>query len=211
MRPEELGKTKMIITHLNKTPAIDPSAYVAPNATVCGDVQIARGCRIMFGACVASEGAPLRLGRNCIVMENAVIRATTHHALTIGSHCLIGPHAHLAGCTLEDSVFIATGVTVLHGAHISFGAEVRINAVVHLRTRLPAHTTVPIGWIAVGDPAQLFPPHQHEAIWAIQKPLNFPQFVYGVERSRPGETNMDQITSTRSKQLASHATDTISS
>jgi carbonic anhydrase/acetyltransferase-like protein (isoleucine patch superfamily) len=55
----------------------------------------------------------------------------------IGSNCLIGPNAHLVGCTLEDCVFVATGVSIFHGAKLDYGAEVRINGVVHLRTSLP--------------------------------------------------------------------------
>jgi hypothetical protein len=42
--------------------------------------------------------------------------------------------------------------------------------------------SVPIGWIAVGDPAKILPPNRHEAIWALQEPLNFPGFVYGFDR-----------------------------
>ncbi len=71
----------------------------------------------MFGACVVAEGQTLELGENCIVMENAVIRTTDEHPTNISSHCLVGPHAHLVGCTLEQCVFIATGVSVFHGAH----------------------------------------------------------------------------------------------
>jgi len=197
----------MLITHLDKTPRIHPSAYVAPNATVCGDVIVGAGSRIMFGACVASEGKTLELGENCIVMENADIRSTDNLPMKMGSHCLIGPHAHLVGCTLEDCVFIATGVSIFHGAHLGYGAEVRVGAVVHLRTRLAAYATVPIGWVAVGDPAQILPPDHHEAIWAIQKPLNFPQFVYGVARAREGESNMAEITRRRSEVLGSHRDD----
>ena len=199
----------MILAHLDKTPQIDPSAYVAPNATICGDVRIGAGCRIMFGACIVAEGATIELGANCIVMENAVIRSTDTHPTKIGAHCLVGPHAHLAGCTLDDCVFIATGVSVFHGARLGFGSEVRVNGVVHLRTELPAHATVPIGWVAVGNPAQIFSPDQHDAIWAIQKPLSFPMYVYGVERPAAGESNMDEITRRRSEALASHANDVI--
>ncbi len=47
----------MIVSHLNKTPQIDPSAYEAPDATICGDVIIGPGCYIMFVACVVAEGA----------------------------------------------------------------------------------------------------------------------------------------------------------
>jgi len=199
----------MILTHGGKSPQIDPTAYVAPTATVCGHVTIASGARIMFGACIISEGQPLVLGEDCIVMENAVIRSTRDHAARVGAHCLIGPNAHVVGCTIEDCVFIATGVSVFHGAHLEYGVEVRVNGVVHLRTRVPAHSVVPIGWVAVGTPAVILPPDQHDAIWAIQKPLDFPGFVYGVERAPDGETNMPEITARRSRALAEHRHDRV--
>src|SRR5215475_2241678 len=75
------GIATMIITHLGKTPRIDPQAYVAPNAAICGDVTIGAGCRILFGAQVIAEGGSIVIGRECIVMENAVLRANQHHPL----------------------------------------------------------------------------------------------------------------------------------
>jgi carbonic anhydrase/acetyltransferase-like protein (isoleucine patch superfamily) len=197
----------MQVVHLNKRPVIDPSAYIAPNATVCGEVTVGAGCRILFGACVVSEGEPIHIGENSIVMENAVVRATDLHPTKIGANCLIGPHAHLVGCTLEDCVFVATGVSIFHGAYLEFGSEVRVNAVVHLRTRVPAHETVPIAWVAVGDPVQMFPPDKHNEIWKVQKPLNFPEFVYGVKRPEDGQSNMTEITRRRSLALGRHKGD----
>ena len=61
----------------------------------------------------------------------------------------------------------------------------RVHAIVHLRTRLEPGTIVPIGWVAAGDPAHILPPDKHEEIWAIIKPLNFPQWVYRFERGPP--------------------------
>jgi carbonic anhydrase/acetyltransferase-like protein (isoleucine patch superfamily) len=197
----------MILTHLNKTPQIDASAYVAPTATICGNVSIAAGVRVMFGACVVAEDAPITIGEDSIVMENAVLRSTEEHSLHIGQNCLIGPNAHVVGCLVGDCVFIATGVSIFHGAKLGFGCEVRVNGVVHLRTALPPHATVPIGWVAVGDPAQIFPPDRHDDIWAVQEPLNFPKFVYGVERPSKGETNMREITHRRSASLGAHKDD----
>ncbi len=199
----------MILTHAGKVPRIHSSAYVAPNATICGDVTIGAGCCILFGACVVAEEQPIEIGKNVIVMENAVIRSTNQHPTRIGASCLIGPHAHLVGCTLEDCVFIATGVSVFHGSKLGYASEVRVNGVVHLRTELPAHTIVPIGWVAVGNPAQILPPDQHDAIWAVQKPLNFPKFVYGVERPPEGESNMPEITLRRSEALMGHKDDVV--
>jgi carbonic anhydrase/acetyltransferase-like protein (isoleucine patch superfamily) len=191
----------MIITHLGRSPRIDPTAYVAPNAVVCGDVIIGPDCRILFGAQIIAEGGSIEIGRECIVMENAVLRANARHPLAIGSNCLIGPNAHVVGCRIEDEVFIATGAAIFHGAHLGKGSEIRVNAVVHLRTHLPAGTSLPIGWVAVGDPASVLPPDQHERIWAIQKPLNFPLTVYGLERE---EADMVKITRRLAANLASH-------
>jgi hypothetical protein len=65
--------------------------------------------------------------------------------------------------------------------------------------------TVPIGWVAVGDPAQLFSPDQHEAIWAVQRELNFPLFVYGTGRDTP--ELMQAITRRLSVALGAHRID----
>ncbi len=51
---------------------------------------------------------------------------------------------------------------------------------------LAAGSTVPIGWVAVGDPARIYPPGQHEQIWAVQEGLDFPGTVYGISRDTPG-------------------------
>jgi carbonic anhydrase/acetyltransferase-like protein (isoleucine patch superfamily) len=194
----------MLLEHAGKTPKVHPTAYVAPNAVLCGDVTVGPDCRIMFGAQVIAEGSSIVLGQRCIVLENAVVRATELHALTIGDHCLIGPNAHVVGCTLEEGVFIATGASVFHGARVGKGAEVRINAVVHLKTELEAGATVPIGWVAVGSPARIFPPDQHEQIWELQKPLDFPLSVYGLPRAA---ANMQSITAVMAARLGAHAND----
>lgn len=165
---------------------IHPEASIAADASVMGDVSIGAGTRIMPGARVVAEGGGrIRIGTYCIVLENAVIRATAKHETIIGDHCLIGPNSHVVGATIEDEVFVATGASIFHGARLGTGSEVRINAVVHLRTVIAPNETVPIGWIAVGAPAELFSPDRHEDIWRVQQPLDFPNFVYGVHRHMP--------------------------
>ncbi len=196
----------MLLSHRGKTPQIHPSAYVAPTATVCGDVVIGADCRIMHGAQVIAEDGQIAIGDCCVVLENAVIRSTPDHGAQIGRHCVVGPGAHLVGCTVEDEVFIATGSAIFHDAHIGKGAEVRIHGVVHICTRVPAGATVPIGWVAVGDPAQILPPDQHEAIWAAQRPLNFPLVAYGIDRT---EADMVKITRHLSDRLSAHQDDTV--
>lgn len=198
----------MILEHAGKRPKIDATAVIAVDATVSGDVTISADARILYGARIIGEaGGQIRIGRGCIVRENAVIRATPRHACIIGDACLVGPNAHIVGATLEDEVFIATGVSVFHGALLGRGAEIRPHAIVHLRTHLASGAMVPIGWVAVGDPAQLFSPDRHQEIWAVQEPLNFPEWVYGVPRDSP--QMMRQVTRGLSESLGVLASDRI--
>lgn len=198
----------MIVSDAGHTPDIHAEAWVAPDATVSGDVVIGAGCRIMHGArLIAEAGGAIRLGRDCIVLENAVIRATPRHPCVIGDHCLIGPQTHVVGAAIGDEVFIATGAAVFHGAQLGRGCEVRINGVVHLRTRLEPDSVVPIGWVAVGDPPVILPPGEHDAIWAAQQPLDFPGFVYGVDRTAPAP--MQEITRRLSASLSAHQAETL--
>lgn len=194
----------MIIKHNGTLPVIDSTAWVAPNAVVCGDVRIGPGCRVMYGAQVIAESGSITIGKECIVMENAVLRSSERHLLSIGNNCLIGPHAHVVGCTVKDDVFIATGAAVFHSAQVEQGCEVRINGIVHLKTHLAAGEMVPIGWVAVGNPAQILPANEHEEIWKMQEPLNFPFEVYGFDRE---EASMKKITQRLSETLGTHKAD----
>lgn len=198
----------MIIKHRDKTPKVHETAYVAPNAVVCGDVSIGKNVRVMFGAQLIAENSPIQIGDNCIILENAVLRGTGDHPLCVGSNCLVGPNTHLAGCTVEDEVFIATGASVFHGALLKKGAEVRVNGVVHLKTVVPENEIVPINWIAVGNPMQLFPPEKHNELWAVQQTLRFNDTVYGIT-TKDTTALMPGICTIMSDRLYVHKEDTI--
>lgn len=197
----------MLLEHLGKRPRIHETAYIAPTATVCGDVTVGAECRVLFGAVLVAEGGPVTLGGHCIVMEQAVVRGTPRHPARLGDHVLVGPHAHLSGCVVDASVFVATGASVFNGARLGARAEVRINGVVHVNTVVAPGTTVPIGWVAVGDPAQILPPDEHERIWAIQRTLEFPRTVFGLDRTPEGDTNMPELTRRYSRALGAHRQD----
>lgn len=198
----------MLYAHRGKRPVVDPSATIAPTAVLCGDVRIGPGCAIAFGAVLSAEDGSIVLGENCIVMENAVIKAGKRAPMRIGNHVLVGPRAYLTGCTIADDVFLATGATVFNHAVIGARAEVRINGTVHLKTMLPADATVPIGWVAVGDPAAILPPDRHDAIWAIQEKLDFPKAVFGLARPPSGTSLMPELTRRYAAFLRAHRNDT---
>jgi gamma-carbonic anhydrase len=175
----------VLIEHEGRRPHVDPTAWVAPTAVLSGDVRVGTDCRVLFGAVLTDDGGPVELGAQSIVMEHALIRGRASHPARVGRHVVVGPHAHLNGVVVEDDAFIATGAALFPGARVGAGAEVRIHGVVHVNTVLAPETVVPIGWIAAGDPPELFAPGQHDELWAVQRELDFPGTVYGVERGTP--------------------------
>jgi len=197
----------MLYRHDGKQPNIHATSRIAPNAVVCGDVTIGPNCSIGFGAVLTAESGPIAIGANCIIMDTAVIRGVRGNPVRIGDNVLVGPRAYLTGCEVADDAFLATGATVFNGARIGARAEVRINGIVLLRTLLPEDAVVPIGWIAVGDPAEILPPNQHERIWSIQQALDFPRYVFGVERAPPGQSIQPTVMPRYARRLRNHVDD----
>jgi gamma-carbonic anhydrase len=175
----------MLVEHEGRSPRVDPDAWVAPTAVLCGDVRVAAGARVLWNAVLVDDGGPVDIGARTIVMEQALLRGRADHPVDVEANVIVGPHAHVNGATIGEGAFLATGTSVFPGARIGAGAEVRINGVVHVNTVLPDGEVVPIGWVAVGDPAQILPPDRHDDIWAIQRDLDFPGTVLGIERGAP--------------------------
>ena len=184
----------MLVEHRGKSPIVDPTAYVAPTAVVCGDVRVGPDARVLFGAVLTAEDGAVELGARCVVMEQALLRGRAAHPLRLGDDVLVGPHAHLNGATVGDGCFLATGSSLFPGSRLGRDVEVRIHGVVHVNSTLPDGALVPIGWVAVGDPAQILPPGEHEEIWRIQSELDFPGTVYGLPRSASARERMERQT-----------------
>lgn len=180
----------MLVEHRGCAPTVHESAYVAPTAVLCGDVHVGADARILFGAVLTAEDGLVEVGARCVVMENALLRGRAAHPVVVGDDVMVGPHAHVNGAEISDGCFVATGASIFPGARVGAGSEVRVGGVVQVNTVLAAGSVVPIGWVAVGNPAQLFAPGEHEAIWAIQRELDFPGTVYGVPRGTDSTTLM---------------------
>jgi carbonic anhydrase/acetyltransferase-like protein (isoleucine patch superfamily) len=180
----------VLVEHRGHAPVVDPTAYVAPNAVVCGNVRVGPDTRVLFGAVLTAEDGRVELGARCVVMENALLRGRAAQATTLGDDVLVGPHAHLNGATVGAGCFLATGASLFPGSRLGREAEVRINGVVHVNTVLADEALVPIGWVAVGAPARILPPDAHAEIWSVQKELDFPGTVYGLDRDAPAAERM---------------------
>ena len=98
----------MLVRHRGPVPQVDPSAYIAPTATLVGAVTVGPRARVMFGAVLDAEGSRVEVGECAIVCEHTVLRATAvgdeDHAVLVGEHTFVGPHATLLGCTVQGAV-----------------------------------------------------------------------------------------------------------
>jgi carbonic anhydrase/acetyltransferase-like protein (isoleucine patch superfamily) len=194
----------MIIEHEGKKPVIDPSAYIAPNAVISGDVTIGPDSRILYGAVITSEGAPVKIGRGVVVMENAVIRGAGGAKQTfpciLQDYVLVGPTAYISGATLEYRAFVGANATVFNGSVVGRNAAVSLGAIVHIQTYLPAETLVPIQHIVIGNPCKLFSPSQaHEVIDELMR-RNFREYVFNLKDN-------EVLAERYARSLASHLSD----
>jgi carbonic anhydrase/acetyltransferase-like protein (isoleucine patch superfamily) len=206
--PRIVGHGAVFVEHRLKTPQVSDSAYIAPTAVLAGDVTVGPHSRVLFGAVITAEGGPVRIGANCVIMENAVIRGVPTQETRLGDHVLIGPHAHLTGCVIEGESRIATGAVVFNGARIETGAQIEFHAVVYVNTTVPSGVAVPIGWFAGGRPAELVAPSDWDRIHALMGPLDYPGTVFGVvDRDTPPQ--MTDIAHRYARALALHHQDHI--
>lgn len=184
----------MILSSGTKKPKIHSSAYVAPGATVAGDVTIGAECAILHGAVITAEGAPVTIGAQTVVMENAVLKAsggsTLQYPLAIGDRCIVGPHAYIVGAAIGNGCFVAGGARIFNGAKLGDGSGVALGAIVHVKARLPEGASVPIMHVAYGDPATIVPPERAPEVRAN---VDFYADVFNLEagddvRARAAET-----------------------
>jgi carbonic anhydrase/acetyltransferase-like protein (isoleucine patch superfamily) len=204
----------MIIKHRGFEPQIDPSAYVAPTATIVGNVKIGAKTRVMFGAVINAEGSKISIGEHSIISENSVIRATAEgnqdHPVNIGDNVFIGPHSTILGAILEPCSYIATGATILQGAKISSGSVVTVGALIHASTMIPEDFFVPPNMIAVGDPVQLFSPDQREETGKAITAIGFANVAFNIDASGKSRAEIyKETTCVRSKEYEAHLEDKV--
>jgi carbonic anhydrase/acetyltransferase-like protein (isoleucine patch superfamily) len=196
------------LEHDGHTPHVHPSAYVASTAVLVGAVTIGAESRILHHAVLTADGGPVVVGDRCVIMEGAVLRGTGPHPLTVGNHVLVGPHAYLSGCRIEDEVFVATGAMVFNGAVMERASSVALGGAVHIACRVPPGARIPIGWVAVGDPAAIHPPTDVEAIrQGLTDAGGFLPFVFGVADSGDRGEMMRQAMQRYARALGRHQDD----
>jgi carbonic anhydrase/acetyltransferase-like protein (isoleucine patch superfamily) len=174
-----------MIRHRGAAPQVDPSAYIAPTATLVGDVRVGPRARIMYGAVLDAEGSTVEIGEACVISEHAVLRASavgsSPHPVVLGDHVFVGPHATVLGATVERCCYLATNATVLQGAHLGAGAVVAVGAMAHANAVVASEAFIAPMTIAVGDPARVITPDRLDEVAAAIREVNFAGTAFGVQ------------------------------
>jgi len=133
-------------------PDCDPSAWVAPGATVIGNVVLGAGSSIWYGCVLRGDNDRITIGAETNIQDLTVIHVDTGFPCRIGARVAVGHRAILHGCTIGDGALIGMGAILLNGAVVEAGAVVAAGALV------PEGRVIPAGMLAMGSPARVVRP-----------------------------------------------------
>ena len=142
----------MIVSFGGKTPQDNGAAFVAPNATVLGDVILEAGSSVWYGAVLRGDDGTLTLGENTNVQDNAVLHCDPGGAVSLGKNVTVGHSALVHGCTVGDGSLIGMHATLLN--HCVVGK----NCIIGAGALVPEGMVIPDGSVAVGVPARVIKP-----------------------------------------------------
>ena len=144
------------------TPAPD-RYWVAPTATVVGDVEIGEDVGIWFGAVLRGDNEPIVLGARTNIQESVMIHNDLGFPVTIGPGCTIGHHAIIHGCTIGENSLVGMGTTILNGARIGNNCLIGANALVTEGKEFPDNSLI------VGAPAKVVRTLDESAVDALRR------------------------------------------
>ncbi len=130
-----------------QSPQVAASAWIAPTATLIGDVIVEEDASIWYGVVVRADVARITIGPRSNIQDNTVCHADPGSPLTVGADVTVGHAAILHGCTIEDGALIGMGSTVLNQAVVGAGSLVGANSLV------TEGAVIPPGSLAAGAPA----------------------------------------------------------
>ena len=133
-------------------PSLAPGCWIAPTATLVGDVRLGTQCSIWFGAVLRGDNDTITIGEGSNVQENAVLHVDRGVPLTLGQNVTVGHQAMLHGCEVGDGSLIGMQAVVLNRARIGRNCLVGAGALV------TEGRTFEDGWLILGSPAKAVRP-----------------------------------------------------
>ena len=163
--------------YLGKSPKIDPTAFVAENAVIIGDVEIGPKANVWYNVVIRGDVNFIRIGGETNIQDGSVVHAeTVKGPVVIGRRVTIGHNAIVHGCTVEDECLIGMGAIVLSYSKIGKGSVVAAGALVK------EHDIVPPGTVMAGLPAK--PKGTVSPEMALRISLNCDSYVELAEQYR---------------------------
>ncbi len=166
----------------NITPQLHPSAWVADNASVIGDVSMAAGASVWYGVVVRGDTAPIHIGAGSNVQDNSVLHTDAGLPLKVGANVTVGHQVMLHGCTIGDGSLIGIQAVILNGAKIGRNCLVGAGALV------TEGKDFPDGSLIIGSPAKVARALTPEQIRGLQ--MSALHYVDNAERHRRGITKV---------------------
>jgi len=152
---------------MNKQPCFQPelvkeAAFLAPNATIVGDVRIGTGSSVWFGSVLRGDTESIQIGCNTNVQDLCLLHADPGYPCILGNRVTLGHGAIVHGAQLEDDVLIAMRSVVMNGAKVGAGSIIGAGAIVVEGTEIPP------GSVVMGVPGKIVRPTRPEDLKTIR-------------------------------------------
>ncbi len=159
-------------------PQLAADVYVAPNATVIGDVILAAEVSVWFGAVLRGDVERLTVGRGSNIQDNSVLHSDPGAPLTLGERITVGHMVTLHGCSIGDDTLIGMGAGVLNHARIGRNCLIGAHALITEGKEFPD------GMLIVGSPARAIRPLTPQELERIAG--NNKRYIERAKRYRAG-------------------------
>lgn len=139
----------LIVPIRGRSPEVHPEAWVAPNATLIGQVKLAARASVWYSATLRAEVEPIEIGAGTNIQDGVTVHVDPEYPVRVGAGVTVGHNAVLHGCTIEDSALIGMGAIVLNGAVVGAGSTVAAGALI------PQGVVVPPRSLVAGVPGRV--------------------------------------------------------
>ncbi|MEI6252710.1 MAG: gamma carbonic anhydrase family protein [Mycobacteriaceae bacterium] len=141
-RMADNGSGPLIVTLRGHQPHVDADAWVAPNATLIGQVSLAARASVWYSATLRAEVEPIEIGAGTNIQDGVTVHVDPEYPVRVGAGVSVGHNAVLHGCTIEDGALIGMGAIVLNGAVVGAGSLVAAGALIPQGVLIPPRSLV---------------------------------------------------------------------
>ena len=167
-----------------KRPTVHPEAFVAPTATLIGDVTVEKGASVWYGAVLRADISTIVVREGANVQDNSVLHAGPDQLLDVGPGATVAHTCVVHGAVIGERALVGNGSTVLDGARIGAGSMVAAGALVTPQTEIPE------GVLAAGAPAKVRGPIEGTPaqFWVETNPSYYAELA---QRHRAGAAEVE--------------------